>query len=455
MWKKPWGYGPLHPAEDRPYLLTGDRPFFWMGDTAWRLFHRLNKEDVELYLRSRAEKGFNVIQAVVYRPQPEDNAYGSRAFCGEDITKPCLEGEFTYWDMVDHVVKTAEKYGIYMALLPHWGTVSRLPMTDKEKVKVYAAFLAKRYQDAPNVIWVTGGDIRGDEAFEYWCNMGKTLKALNPDKLVCYHPFGRTTSIDFFPEEDWLDIHMFQSGHRRYDQVQLKAWDDNDQDDYSFGEDNWRYVKRVHQMTAGKPGGCMPVLDAEPSYENIPQGLHDGAEPMWRAQDVRRYAYWSVLAGACGFTYGHNAVIQFKEANREPGYFACWESWREAIHHPGADSMKHLVDLIHSVDFSHGHSAQELLAGDQGERYDYVSVFAGDDYIVAYRFNRGKIALKAGALPGMADIYWMNPQTGVQSYAGCADFSKEQTLVTPARDYMPNTDWVLVIRKKMEKINNF
>ena len=30
---KPWDYGPLHAAEGKPYLITGDQPFFWMGDT--------------------------------------------------------------------------------------------------------------------------------------------------------------------------------------------------------------------------------------------------------------------------------------------------------------------------------------------------------------------------------------------------------------------------------------
>ena len=39
--------------------------FFWLGDTAWELFHRLTKEEIEKYLENRRQKGFNVIQAVV------------------------------------------------------------------------------------------------------------------------------------------------------------------------------------------------------------------------------------------------------------------------------------------------------------------------------------------------------------------------------------------------------
>lgn len=71
-------------------------------------------------------------------------------------------------------------------------------------------------------------------------------------------------------------------------------------------EDNWRYVERSLAKTPMKP-----VLDGEPSYEKIPQGLHDPNEPLWQDFDCRRYAYWSVFAGAFGHTYGHNDIMQF------------------------------------------------------------------------------------------------------------------------------------------------
>lgn len=113
-------------------------------------------------------------------------------------------------------------------------------------------------------------------------------------------------------------------------------------------------------------GGMVPVLDAEPSYENIPQGLLSAAEPLWRDEDCRRYAYWSVFAGACGFTYGHNAIMQMADDSLRPGSYNCWESWKEAIHHPGGDSMAHLARLMQEVDFSRGHEASALLDCEHG-----------------------------------------------------------------------------------------
>src|SRR5690606_41381502 len=57
--------GQLRVSDNRRYLQTADgKPFFWLGDTAWELFHRLNREEAEKYLRNRAEKSFTVIQAV-------------------------------------------------------------------------------------------------------------------------------------------------------------------------------------------------------------------------------------------------------------------------------------------------------------------------------------------------------------------------------------------------------
>ena len=56
-------------------------PFFWLGDTAWQLFHALDREEAQLYLSNRAERKFNVIQAVALAELEGltiDNAYGRR-----------------------------------------------------------------------------------------------------------------------------------------------------------------------------------------------------------------------------------------------------------------------------------------------------------------------------------------------------------------------------------------
>src|SRR5690349_1710226 len=56
----------LKVSPNHHFLVTeSGQPFFWLGDTAWELFHRLDRADSERYLVNRAEKGFTLIQAVV------------------------------------------------------------------------------------------------------------------------------------------------------------------------------------------------------------------------------------------------------------------------------------------------------------------------------------------------------------------------------------------------------
>src|SRR5262249_29462937 len=54
-------------ANGRYFVDQDGKPFFYLGDTCWLLFQRLNRDEVEEYLKDRAGKGFTVIQAYVIR----------------------------------------------------------------------------------------------------------------------------------------------------------------------------------------------------------------------------------------------------------------------------------------------------------------------------------------------------------------------------------------------------
>src|SRR4051812_21165066 len=82
----------LEVGPDHRHLVKGDgTPFFYLGDTAWELFHRSDRDDAELYLKDRAAKGFTVIHAVVlaeFDGLTVPNAYGHLPLKDEDPTKP-------------------------------------------------------------------------------------------------------------------------------------------------------------------------------------------------------------------------------------------------------------------------------------------------------------------------------------------------------------------------------
>lgn len=56
---------PIRVSDNHRFLQTDDgKPFFYLADTAWELFHHLNRDEADFYLRDRAGKGFTAIQAV-------------------------------------------------------------------------------------------------------------------------------------------------------------------------------------------------------------------------------------------------------------------------------------------------------------------------------------------------------------------------------------------------------
>ncbi len=440
MKRKYWEDGPLCVSENKKYLRAGETPFFWMGDTAWLLIQRSSREDADLYLKNRADKGYNVIQTDFVHTIPLIDHYGHHALEGDrDFTRPELSGEYTFWDHAEYVIGKAEELGLYMGILPVWGSMVKSEALNMNNVTAYAEFLGQRFQKYPNIIWIMGGDVRGDVHPEVWDAMAAILKRYNPERLMCYHPFGRTSSSQWFGDRDWLDIHMFQSGHRRYDQRDLKSWDDLSKADEWFGEDNWRYVLRDHRQER-----LRPTLDAEPSYEQIPQGLHDPKEGLWQDHDVRRYAWWSVLTGACGFTYGSNAVMQFLKPCYKANYGAdC--SWDEAIHHPGSGQVVLLKRLMERFPYWTGEPCQQMLEGYEGDKYLRVSAFAGQDFAIFYDYSGRPFDVRLGMLTGeKVNAWWMDPSSGAFSFAGCFENHGIHTF-TPAKRVLGHNDAVLVL----------
>ena len=117
----------LKVSENRHFLVYEDgRPFFYLGDTAWELFHRLNREEADRYLQDRARKGFTVIQAVALAELDglgDPNPYGHRPLLDNDPARPDVkEGPANdYWDHVDFVVEKANALGLYVGFLPDVG----------------------------------------------------------------------------------------------------------------------------------------------------------------------------------------------------------------------------------------------------------------------------------------------------------------------------------------------
>ena len=100
------------------YFVDQDgKPFFYLADTAWTIFKRLNHEEVEIYLRNRAAKGFTVIQAYLLRGLNVKNPYGHTPLIDNDPTK--LNEAF--YSNVDYIINRANELGLAVGGVVAWG----------------------------------------------------------------------------------------------------------------------------------------------------------------------------------------------------------------------------------------------------------------------------------------------------------------------------------------------
>jgi hypothetical protein len=429
-----WQHGRLEITKDGHYLqYEGGTPFFWLGDTGWELFHRLKKDEIEKYLENRSQKGFNVIQAVVlaeFDGLNKPNLYGELPLVDHDPAKPNEK----YFELVDWTIELAMKKNMFMGLLPTWGDkVMKLwgkgPMIFNDKnAYAYGKWLGTRYSSFPNIIWILGGD---RPAFNdsvdnrsIWRSMAQgILEGTEQRAMITYHPWGEASSTKFWPNEPWLDIHMLQSGHAKKDNPV------------------WEWISRDRALKPTKP-----ILDGEPNYEDHPINW-DKKNGYFRDYDVRRQTYRSVFSGACGVTYGNQAMWQFFSDREEPIAFP-ERSWIETLDRPGAFQVGYLKKLIESFSPLQRIPDQSILVKGQGEKGEYISAFrdARGFHCMVYLPVGKEISLDLSFF-STQDIQatWFDPKTG--EFVGEKIFQKSNLMsFTPPTKGVGN-DWVLIVER--------
>lgn len=416
--QKPWDNGKLMVSSNNRYLqFENGRPFFWLGDTGWLVPQHLDRSEVEYYFNKCRRAGYNMVQIQVMDAVPSYNIYGQQSLpYGWDFSKADPEGVYSYWDHLDYIVRKAEQNGIYIGMVAIWGSQVQAGNINAEQAKAYGKFLAERYKNNPNIIWIIGGDIQGNIHPEVWDALATSIKSIDNKHLMTFHPRGRYTSAKWWSKASWMDFHTFQSGHRKYGQrMGNKDYPIPD----STEEDNWMYVDSTW---AYKP--IKPVLDDEPSYEDIPKGLHDANEARWQDYDVRRYAYWSVFAGSCGHTYGHNAIMQMLKPGYPTGYGSdgTVKSWYQALEDPGYNQMQYLTDLMLSFPYFERVLDQSIIVGKNGVKYDRLIATRGKDYMLIYNYNSNVMKIDLRKISGKKKLlWWFNPSDGAISFIGTAD----------------------------------
>lgn len=433
----------LKVSDNKRFLVTEDgKPFFYLGDTGWELFHRLNREEADRYLKNRADKGYTVIQAVALAELDgldDPNPYGHRPLINNDPTRPDVKegANNDYWDHVDYIVKKAESLGLYIGFLPTWGDKWNKKwgvgpeVFNSQNAEAYGQWLGQRYKDQNNIIWILGGDrpVENELHSEIIRAMAKGLrKGDGGAHLLTLHPTGGRGSAEWFHNDDWLDFNMRQNGH--------------------VAEFNPRYEMT---RTDYDRSPIKPVFDGEPIYEDHPISFKAKELGHSVAADVRRPLYWDLFTGAFGHTYGHHSVWQMWKPGRKPINNPLMP-WDEAIDQPGAAQMQYGRWLMESRPFLTRVPDDSVIVtadppssvpGAGSKRY-VATRDADGSYAMVYVPAGRPFKVNLNKLSGdRIKAWWFNPRNGKATLIGTFAKASERQFAPP--DAGENLDWVLVL----------
>ncbi len=438
------GEGPLPSlgvSAGRHFLERSDgTPFFWLGDTAWSL-PKLTREEVREYVADRRTKQFTVIQ-VNCGFNEEWMRFGNRPYLHDDTDFP----DEAYWAHMDFIVRTAAESGLYVALTVMWGDAYATAFQgDTAKARRLGAWLGARYGGDHNVIWIVAGEY--DAINHYDPDLTKSQRQVyvalanglrerdQGRQLVTIHPgLLRTSSIEFH-DEPWLDFNMLQSGHV----ADAHAWP-------CWGAERpcpevYELIERDYARSPAKP-----VLDGEAIYDTKPDGFYlGGSEERVGADVMRRKAYWSIFAGACGVTYGHNDV----EVLYVPGEASSHgqiHHWREGLASEASGQLRFLRALIDSRAPFERVPDQSLIVSAPGSGIRHVRATRSPDgkWALLYLPVGGSVTVRLDGLSRPGTASWFDPRTGSIVPIGVVPNLGTRSFEAPGKSEAGN-DWVLML----------
>lgn len=416
--------------ENKQYLMWDDgTPFYYLADTAWELAHKLNRNEIEYYMNTRKQQGFNVIQVVALAEKDGlriENAYGHLPFLmdKDDDTKFQIPKDpSNYWTDLDALIDIAKEKELFIGLLPTWGDKFNKKqgygpeIFNEKNAYEYGKWLGKRYADYWNIIWILGGD-RPLETKSHETIIDAMAKGLKEgdfgSHLITFHPSGAKSSSDFVPEKDYIDFHTIQSGHG----MECYA--------------SWELIRNTKELEK------KPCMDMESRYERFPACFRTDFGYEWDAADIRHNNYWNMMEGVCGHTYGHRAVWCFHANVSEKDSY----HWQSALDDIGAMQMQHLKKLRLSRPYFEFRRADELLK-EQTRGMGHQCAARGEHYAFIYSPLGLPIYTDLESFGGQCiKASWYNPRTGEEKVFAMVTWA--ETLFVPPTSGKGN-DWILIL----------
>ncbi len=399
-------------------------PFLPVADTGWGI-KKLSKEEVAHYLDTRKAQGFNTILVYIQKEIGDPKNPNQEAF-----------------DHLKFVSSECLKRGMLMALNTGWfglNSVTLLPQfkaMGNPELTSYGRYLAKQFQDNPNMFYIQGGDANPEkdgaipEIKNIVEKIHQGIAEVSPEILHTYHTTEPiegsgvwSSSSTWFHKDDYIQVHGSQV------HVPGRGY-----------EDLYRLPLSDYKLPNPKPH-----FHLEPGYEEQRFALE--VTPYY----CRMGALWPLLSGSCAISYGHGSIWNFKK------------NWKSKLHDKGATHVTYIANWIRNYEWEKlvPDGAHNIIIDGYGtwynrgngkERYDYVTVAGASDrsFAVAYVPSRRDITIDLNWFSTAGDtvgLKWYDPTTR-ETYIAIPGTpfktSGTKTLQMPMDNSWGDEDWVLI-----------
>ncbi len=417
-------HGPVRAALDHHHLEHADgTPFFWLADTAWNGARMSQPKDWDLYAATRAGQQFTVIQWAV---APGDDAKHESAYAGFP-DRIAINPEF--FKRLDAKLETLTQAGLLSAIAPLSEVTAfrdtPTGLSDDQTVLLLRYAIAR--WGAEPVAWLLAFDGGGQgKKLARWKHIGQTVFGQGQHALVVVYPGQAAQALDELRDEKWVDVFAWQSV--------TDVTEDALKETFAgpFAKEWTRQPAR-------------PLIPFAP-YENAPAAQ---AQKRFSADDVRHAVYESVLAvPPAGVSYGAQGVVNWDGAI-DPATAAVKGAnlplWQRSMFMPAAKQMKHLANLMNSIEFWRLRPEPKFVATQPGatspHRYIVADGAEAKDLGLVYVPEDRTLELRLEALPASPSISWLNPRTGENSPAVAVVGGNTCQFPTPDPG-----DWLLLMK---------
>ena len=349
--------------------------------------------------------------------------YGDPFADAPDFTQP----HEAYWSHVDDIIEYAASRNLMVLFFPAYvgavigddGWRAEMVANGATRMRSYGAWVASRYRDTANIVWMLGGD-----GFHFSPEERDAEQGLIDGMLSV----AGQRSILFSNEWQFDSIGTGHPDFGRY--INLNGC-------YSFVGNAACVCRRAYARTPPIPA----FLQEGPFDEEGPDG--NQVNPA-STQPIRRYSWWAWLNSIAGYTFGNGYVWPMNPEHKQH------LDTQQTRHHQILNQFIKSIEWWSLVPDGLGGIGSLLAAGGGPvgtTRYVAAAANPAGTLLVAYLGpdHAGAVTIDMSKLRGLATARWLDPTSGDYQTVGTFPNSATKSFRAPGANAAGGQDWILIL----------